>query len=359
MTSASWRLFALAPFFGAFWRQPLSLAPTDPLSSFVRPSARKKPCFMTQHFGTRKTSGATPPSAPARAATLPEALAAALLAPVVSIVLMVLVAGCASPGLNAGSTPPTAALGPATPQPQGPAPNSWRAVDVLLLGEQHDATAHQQKELQVVQQLASESRLAALALEMAEEGTTTIALARNADEADVQKALQWSDAAWPWRKYGPVVMAAVRAGVPVVGANLPKSLVRTAMVDVSLDAQLGANELVALQQAVRAGHCNLVPEPQIVPMTRVQIARDRAMGHRVAESVVPGKVVVLVAGAGHIHKQIGVPQHVPVATRVQSLLLLAGDTPPSGAAEAYDTIWRTPAVTPVLPAIDRCAEVKR
>ena len=48
------------------------------------------------------------------------------------------------------------------------------------------------------------------------------------------------DADWPWADYGPVVMAAVRAGVPVAGANLPRAQTRTAMQDSTLDARLPA-----------------------------------------------------------------------------------------------------------------------
>ncbi|MFN3830549.1 MAG: ChaN family lipoprotein, partial [Tepidimonas ignava] len=87
----------------------------------------------------------------------------------------------------------------------------------LLLGEQHDADAHQALQAAVVQVLAEQGRLAALVLEMAERGQNTRALAPNAPQAAVQAALQWNDRGWPWRRYGPVVMTAVRAGVPVLG----------------------------------------------------------------------------------------------------------------------------------------------
>ena len=47
---------------------------------------------------------------------------------------------------------------------------------VLLLGEQHDAANHQRLQRETVQALASRSQLAALALEMAESGTSTAGL---------------------------------------------------------------------------------------------------------------------------------------------------------------------------------------
>src|SRR5688572_30803 len=90
--------------------------------------------------------------------------------------------------------------------------------DVLLLGEQHDAPEHQQLHHQAIQDLALQGRLAAVALEMAEQGASTVGLASDAPESAVRAALRWDENAWPWQAYGPAVMAAISAGVPVVGA---------------------------------------------------------------------------------------------------------------------------------------------
>ena len=61
---------------------------------------------------------------------------------------------------------------------------------VLLLGEQHDAPQHQVIEREVVQTLAERKALAAVAMEMAPAGTSTLGLPANATEAQVQTALQ-------------------------------------------------------------------------------------------------------------------------------------------------------------------------
>jgi uncharacterized iron-regulated protein len=193
------------------------------------------------------------------------------------------------------------------------------AADVLLLGEQHDAAAHQQRHRDTVQSLARQSRLAALALEMADQGGTTAGLPRGSDESAVQAALRWNEQAWPWAAYAPAVMAAVRAGVPVLGANLPRERMREAMADARLDALLPAAALEAQRKAIRQGHCGLLPESQIAPMTRIQIARDRAMAATLAAAAAPGKTVVLVAGAGHVDEALGVPVHLPASVSVRSL----------------------------------------
>lgn len=190
-----------------------------------------------------------------------------------------------------------------------PGPRAGR-VDAVLLGEQHDAPAQSTLQEHWVASLAQRGQLAALALEMADRGTTTAGLPRDASEAEVQAALHWDPGAWPWYRYEPAVMTAVRAGVPVVGANLPEDQLLPAMQDRSLDVILPGPALKAQQQAIRRGHCDLLPERQITPMTRVQIARDRAMAQTIAGAVAPGKTVLLIAGAGHVQPDVGIPQHL-------------------------------------------------
>jgi len=227
-------------------------------------------------------------------------------------------------------------------------------ADALLLGEQHDADEHHRIERETVETLVAQDKLAALALEMAEDGQSTARLPASATEAQVRTALEWQDKAWPWEAYGPAVMAAVRAGVPVLGANMPRARMKDAMADVSLDAQLGDAARALQQEAVRTGHCNLLPPAQIVPMTRIQIARDRAMAQAIVKARQPGKTVLLIAGSGHALRTLGVPQHLPTDIKVVSVRLLASAAAPAAEPDAeFDRTWQT---SP-LPEKDYCAGV--
>jgi uncharacterized iron-regulated protein len=194
-------------------------------------------------------------------------------------------------------------------------------VDAVLLGEQHDAADHPGLQQRWVAALAQRRTLAALTLEMAERGTSTAGLAAGATDAEVRTALRWNSEAWPWERYGLPVMVAVRAGVPVLGANLPREQMRQAMQEARFDQLLSGPALKAQQQAVRRGHCDMLPEPQIRPMTRVQIARDQAMAQTITSQLARGKTVVLIAGAGHVQPDIGVPQHLPAAVTVRPVVL--------------------------------------
>jgi uncharacterized iron-regulated protein len=199
-------------------------------------------------------------------------------------------------------------------------------VDVLLVGEQHDASDHPRLHARWVTHIAQGGALRALVLEMAERGTSTAGLPASASEAQVQQALRWDTQGWPWERYGPAIMSAVRAGVPVLGANLPRGQLRQAMQDASLDRLLAGPALKAQQQAVRLGHCELLPEQQITPMTRVQIARDQAMAQTIASVLAARQTVLLLAGSGHVKPDLGVPLHLPSTVSVRTIVLPAQDT---------------------------------
>ncbi|MGC4366963.1 ChaN family lipoprotein [Hydrogenophaga sp. R2] len=226
-------------------------------------------------------------------------------------------------------------------------------AQALLLGEQHDAPEHQALQKAAVEHLARQGRLAAVVMEMADQGRQTDGLPRDATEARVREALGWTDdTGWPWPTYGPVVMAAVRAGVPVAGGNLPRSSMRAAMQDSSLDGVLDTAGLEQQKTGIREGHCGLLPESQIAPMTRIQLARDKAMAATLQQRARPGMTVLLIAGNGHVRQDIGVPRHLPAGFDHRVLVAQAGQ---AGAGLPADAVWPTPA----LPPQDHCAELRQ
>lgn len=228
-------------------------------------------------------------------------------------------------------------------------------TDVLLLGEQHDAAAHQQVAQQVIALLAARGLLAAVALEMADAGNSTAKLHPSSTEQQARSALKWDQDSWPWESYGPAVMTAVRAGVPVLGANLPRAQMPASMADGALDRQLPGPALKAQQQLIRTGHCDLLPESQVTPMTRIQIAKDISMANTLSQAALPGKVVVLLSGSGHADKNLGVPQHLAPSMQAKTILMQAEKTSSASKSMAnFDAIWATPPV----PEVDYCEKFK-
>lgn len=229
----------------------------------------------------------------------------------------------------------------------------WSDAPIVLLGEQHDAAAHQAWQQATVEQLAKQERLAALVIEMAPRTGSTASLARDASEDAVQQALQWQDAAWPWPRYRGVVMAAVRAGVPVLGGNLPRADMKQAMRNQNLDTHLPPEAWQRQLDAIREGHCGLLPDTQLPPMARIQLARDASMAEVAKAAIRPGKTVVLVAGRGHVLRGVGIPTWLPESAAAKVAVAQAGET---SVAHESDVDWLQK--TDALPAKDHCAELR-
>lgn len=228
---------------------------------------------------------------------------------------------------------------------------------ILLLGEQHDTPEHQRFQRQVVLALAGKGQLAAVVLEMAEAGRQTTGLETGASEEQVRAALQWRSqgtGGWPWPVYAPVVMAAVHAGVPVLGGNLPRDQMHAVMGDDTLDASLPAQALQQQRDNIRQGHCDLLPASQIAPMTRIQLARDRSMAQTIEHALQPGRTVLLVAGNQHVRRDLGVPQHLPPGQAFK-VVVAQSEEQDTGAQGVSDRVWLTPA----RPPSDHCKALRR
>lgn len=249
-----------------------------------------------------------------------------------------------------------------------------RPANVTLIGEQHDAPEHHALQRQMVADLTAQHRLAALLLEMADAGASTENLPPAATEAQVQAALQWREAAWPWQNYGPSIMEAVRAHVPVMGANLPRAEMRTVMADTRWDEQVPPQVLQHHHTAIQQGHCGLMPEAQIPAMARIQIARDVRMAQTIDKTVTrwghaaariakadahadtaptTTPTVMLLAGSAHVLRSTGIPLHLAARYpqhSIEVIVMQAGSGATLPHTEADKII-----VTPALPESDYCA----
>jgi len=228
------------------------------------------------------------------------------------------------------------------------------AARLLIFGEQHDQPDQQRQVAAEVQALAGQGQLAAVVLEMAELPHRTSALPRDASEAAVRDALQWQG--WPWEPYAAVVMNAVRAGVPVLGGNLPRAEMRAAMADTTLDARVDDAVRGVLTEAVRNGHCKLLPASQEPGMVRIQVARDQAMARVAAEalrSAPAASTVLLLTGAQHASRDRGVPRHLALIDATLPVRVLMFGQAGSGLMADE---WRSAVIT---PQEDHCEALRK
>ncbi|RCL22273.1 iron(III) ABC transporter [Pseudomonas sp. AFG_SD02_1510_Pfu_092] len=227
----------------------------------------------------------------------------------------------------------------------------------VLVGEKHDNPDHHALQLWLLRALQSQRPQGSLLLEMLqpEQQPLLDTLARQPLPADLPKALAWQEG-WDWQLYGPIVTEALQQHVPLLAANLSPAEMRQAYRQpVALVGERSNAPAVtaALLEQVRAGHCGMLPESQLPAMLAVQQQRDRRMAEQLLVAPQPA---LLLAGAYHVRKDVGVPLHLAdlQAQGVGKVLLLAEVGAQVEAVEA-DYVWYTAA----MPERDYCAQLRR
>lgn len=201
----------------------------------------------------------------------------------------------------------------ATPAP--PSPN------VLLLGETHDNGDGHRLRLQDLQARIDAGWRPAIAMEQfdREQQAALDAAMRDCADADcVVAGMVTAKSGWNWTFYKQVVAVALQYRLPLLAANLSRvdagKVVKAGFAvalspDVrnryDIDAALPAALLAAQVEEVRIGHCNMLPAAMLEPMARAQIARDVVMAEAMRPYLERG--VVLIAGNGHVRRDIAVP----------------------------------------------------
>jgi uncharacterized iron-regulated protein len=225
----------------------------------------------------------------------------------------------------------------------------------FILGEQDNNDPHQWLSGWFVEQLAARGQLAALALGMLEGVGERVQLPRNASPAQVRDTLQWQQRTigYPFERYERVVMAAVRAGVPLVPANLQRANLASVQNDSSLDGAISPSARGWMTKHIIDASCGLLKSnntAQLTALSRVQIAQDRAMAQALRQNLTANKTVMLLASTLHADRGIGVPQHLgnpSLLTVIMDEARADGGAPSQNA----DLVWVT---QPSAPG-NRCA----
>ena len=123
----------------------------------------------------------------------------------------------------------------------------------------------------------------------------------------------------------------------------------------------------ALLEELRESHCGHLPEAMLAPMALAQHARDAHMARALLDAPTAAGAV-LIAGAGHVRRDRGVPYYVRLNAPDAELVSVAFLEVRSGAVQptaylpesagplpVYDYVW----FTPRLSDEDPCAAFQK
>lgn len=158
---------------------------------------------------------------------------------------------------------------------------------------------------------------------------------------------------WDWPLYRPLLELALKHDLPLRAGNLSRErarrLVRGGWSDVFTAQELEAlgltgatpGRLLAGQQVeVHAGHCGALPAELLPGMARAQMARDAVMAFAIREALEsrPASGVVLIAGNGHIRRDLGVPQWLSMLPPKQLWVVGFVEAEPKPMSSSYDQV---------------------
>jgi uncharacterized iron-regulated protein len=246
-------------------------------------------------------------------------------------------------------------------------------ADFVLLGERHDNPDHHRLQAEVLRSLIAAGRRPAVGFEMFDlDDAGAIAGHLEAapnDAAGLGRAVNWNERGWPdWTMYQPIAAAALEAKLRIVPTNLPLATVRKmrsaglkaldprAARALGLDLPVAESMSARLTDDIRASHCGYASEESVKAMVAIQRARDAQMAQSLITAA-DSQGAVLIAGAGHVRNDYGIPLYVAAnapGKRVVSIAFLEIDKQklePREYATAYpdgklpfDYVWFTPRV---------------
>lgn len=254
---------------------------------------------------------------------------------------------CLSPwsALSGCTTMPSNAVQPWEPRLSGNA--------VVLLGEVHDnPDLHSWRTAVLRRALEAGWRPAVVMEQFDIDRQADIDRARRERPKDADHLIKQatpSPGGWDWGHYKAVLELILQHDLPLLAGNLPSTqtaqLVRQDYAAVlgevrvralSLQRTIDAAWQAAQEHEIDTGHCGMLPRDKWAGMARAQFARDATMADVLRSHADQG--VVLLAGNGHVRRDIAVPRWLPadLADRLWAVgFVEAGD---GSDAHAFDAV---------------------
>lgn len=230
-------------------------------------------------------------------------------------------------------------------------------VPRILVGEKHDNPDHHALQRWLLQALQTARPQGSVVLEMLQPAQQPLIdkVQRQAQlPSDLPAALDWQQG-WDWQMYAPIVREALKGPGVLLAGDLSPEAMREAYRRQPVLSGVRSNApqvKAALLEQVREGHCGLLPESQLPAMLVIQQQRDRHMAERLLAAPQPA---LLLAGAYHARKDLGVPLHlIDLQAQGDTRVLLLAEVGQKVEAGMADYVWYTAA----LPEQDYCAQLR-
>jgi uncharacterized iron-regulated protein len=225
-----------------------------------------------------------------------------------------------------------------------------RSHPIALLGEVHDNAGQHALRLRALRALLEGGARPALLMEQFDrehQADLDRARARPGATADDVIAAGAPDAqamqGWNWAFYKPYVALALEYQLPIVAVNVSRAdtrrVIGAGLASLGFDPAVPDDIETPQARAIADSHCGMIDVAQARSMVGAQVARDQFMARAIESNAARG--AVLLAGDGHVRRDVGVPRWLSPATRERSVsigLLEEGDA----SAGAFDLAYTTP-----------------
>ncbi len=231
-----------------------------------------------------------------------------------------------------------------------------RASRFVLLGEVHDNAEQHRQRAALLDALLADGRPTTIVFEQMGRDQDAAIDAAPRDAEAIADAGRLDRRAWAWPLHKPLVEAALAASAPIRGGNLEAAEVRATVRDALAGAPADLQSMLAdmswrvdqqaeIEQEIDAGHCHALPASQWPAMAMAQRARDAAMAKALIAAAGASSRAVLIAGNGHVRRDLGVPHYLRATGVPQSTITSVGylEAPAAAQGEPYDIVKITPA----------------
>lgn len=235
------------------------------------------------------------------------------------------------------------------------APTSASTTSIWLMGEVHDNPQVHQSRYAIIAAKVKAGWRPAIAMEQFDrEHQSLLRTAQvECNTADCITSRPWVEN-WEWPLYAPLIQLALDYKLPLLAVNVSRkdanrivqggysaALDPDTIAYYKLDQTLPEPLARQHRQNIVEGHCNMLPASVADKMVPAQVARDVWMA-KVIEQQASQTDVVLIAGNGHVQKDVGVLHWLPVTLQSRTTVHGFLEHEPGQAQSTFDVVHSVP-----------------